>query len=397
MAPKNRQQRRQEKPNQPPPPTSNVRAPWLDREAVAFVLSTKALMLVYAAVAFTVLSDQPSGFFYGWLERWNQWDGPHYIDIARDGYVTTDLRSKDQRLWIVFYPLYPWAVRVVSVVLRDYLVSAHVVSLLGAVATGLTFRRLAELDVDRRLARSALVFMFIFPTAYFFHAVYTESVFMALALGCFLAARKRSWMWAGILGALACMTRVTGLILVPALLVEAYTQYREEGARRFRAEWLWILLAGAGFAVYLLVNYAVWGDPLYFQKVLKQYWYKSLTWPWVGVGSTWGNVSNRGAADGMLVGRLELFFIALGLACTVWSWRRLRPSYSVWMTLNWLLFTSTSFIMSTPRYTLSLFPMYLLFARLAEDRPLAGTLITVSSVMLLALFTGQFVQGHWAY
>lgn len=394
MPSKNQQQRRQEKVNQSA--TVGEAAPWLDRETVALVLSMKALLMVYAVVAVAVLADQPAGSFYGWLERWNHWDGPHYLDIARDGYVTTDLHSKDQRLWIVFYPLYPWAIRLVAVVLRDYLVSAHVVSLLGAIAAGLAFRRLAELDMERRLARAALVFMLIFPTAYFLHVVYTESVFMALALGCFLAARKRRWMWAGILGALACMTRVTGLLLVPALAVEALTQYRE-GGREFRREWLWIPFAGAGFAVYLLVNYVVWGDPLMFQKVLKQYWYKELASPWVGIATTWGNIRGRGPSEGMLIGALETFFIAFGLACTVWSWKRLRPSYAVWMTLNWLLFTSTSFIMSTPRYTLSLFPVYLLFARLAEDRPFWGTIITISSVLLLALFAGQFAQGHWAY
>ena len=369
---------------------------WLDRETVAFVLALKAFLLVYGVVAHTVITNQPVDSAYGWLERWNHFDGPHYIDIARDGYVTQDLNSKDQRLWIVFFPLYPWAVRFFAVFFRDYLVSAHFVSLVGAVAAGLLLLRLAALDLGERLARAAVLLMFIFPTAYFLHTAYTESLFMALALGCFLAARKSRWRWAVGLGALACMTRVTGLILVPAMAVEAYTQYRE-GGRRFDREWLLIPLAGLGFAVYLLINYSVWGDPFYFQKVLKQYWYKSLTFPWVGIMNTLADMPRREPAERMLVGYGELSFAALGLFCTVWSWRKLRPSYSVWMTLNWLLFTSTSFLMSTPRYTLSLFPIYLLLARWNEERPLAGRLVTVSSLLLFGLFTALHVHGQWAF
>jgi hypothetical protein len=370
--------------------------PWLDRETIILVVALKALLLVFGVVGYTLMTNQWVGSPYGWLEKWNHFDGPHYLDIARDGYVTTDLHSKDQRLWIVFFPLYPWAVRLCSVVLRDHLLSAHVVTLLGAVAAGLALLRLASLDLGERLARAAVFLMFIFPTAYFFHTVYTESVFMALALGCFLAARGGHWRWAVLLAALACMTRVTGLMLVPAMAAEAFTQYRE-GGRRFNREWLLIPLAGAGFLVYLLINYSVWGDPFYFQKVLRQYWFKSLTWPWSGVANTLAGMPGHEPFNRMTVGYSELFFVALGLLFTVWSWLRLRPSYSVWMTANWLLFTSTSFIMSTPRYTLTLFPIYILLARWCDERPLAGRLVTTASLLLFGLFAALHVQGQWAF
>ena len=369
---------------------------WLDWQVVAFVVAVKVFVIIFGVVSYSVLTNKPVGGYYGWLERWNYWDGPHYIDIARDGYVTTDIHSHDQRLWIVFFPLYPWLIRLLSIIFRDFLVSAHVLSLIGCLATGLLMQRLVELDFDKKIARSAVVFFFIFPTAYFFHAVYTESVFMPLMLGCFLAARKERWAVAGGLGALASMTRVNGLLLIPAMAVEAYMQYRRDG-RRLRWEWLWILFAGMGFLVYLAINYHVWGDPFYFQKVLEKYWFKKLTWPWVGIGKTLEWIWNASPAQSHLVGIQEFGFIMLGLACTIWCWLRLRPSYSVWMTLNWLLITSTSFIMSTPRYVLSLFPIYILLARLSAERPLWGTIITVWSLIFFALFAGQFAQGQWAF
>lgn len=377
--------------------------PWLDRQTVAFVLLMKLFLLVFGVVVYTVMTNQSAAFPYGWLERWNQWDGPHYLDIARDGYVNTDLHSKDQRLWIVFYPLFPWTVRLVTVVLRDYLLSAHVVTLLGAIATALIFQRLAELDFERKTARAAVFFMFVFPTAYFFHAVYTESVFMPLMLGCVLAARERRWGVAGGLGALASLTRVNGLFLIPVMVVEAFAQYREEG-RRLRREWLWIPVAAAGFLVYLYMNYRVEldnpvcrQDAFCFQKILKQFWFKELAAPWVGIGKTLEWVWNPSPSQAQLVGTQEFCFIALSFVCTVWCWRRLRPSYAVWMTLNWLLVTSTAFIMSTPRYVLSLFPIFLLFARLAARRPFWGAMLTVWSLAFFALFAGQFATGQWAF
>ena len=40
------------------------------------------------------------------------------------------------------------------------------------------------------------------PMAYLFSAVYSESLFLALSLGCIWQARMGRWAWAGLLGAL---------------------------------------------------------------------------------------------------------------------------------------------------------------------------------------------------
>ncbi|HEX5707064.1 MAG TPA: mannosyltransferase family protein [Pyrinomonadaceae bacterium] len=364
----------------------------IDWETVALVVAIKLLVMVFAGVAYAVLENKTTGGLYGWLAIWNRWDAPHYLDIARDGYVT----EGEARKWIVFYPLYPLATRVLSYVFQDYLLSALVVSALASIAAALLLQRLVEIDFDRTIARAAVWFMFIFPTSYFFHTSYTESLFMAIALGAFLAARGRRWWVAGLLAALACMTRVNGLMLVPALAVEAFLQYREDPARGLRAEWLWIALAGVGVAIYLSVNYAVHGDPFAFQKITQAAWHKQLAPPWEGIAAAW-DAGWRAPAEAHMVGVEEFFFILLGLACTVWCWLTLRASYAVWMTFNWLLWTSTSFILSTPRYTLILFPIYILFARLAARRPVWGGVITAWSLLFLALFTGLFVRGHWAF
>jgi len=67
------------------------------------------------------------------------------------------------------------------------------------------------------------------------------------------------------------------------------------------------------------------------------------------------------------------------------------------MTLNWLLICSTSFVLSVPRYTLTLFPIFILFARFATKYPTAGLLLTAWSLLFLALFVGKYVGGTWAF
>ncbi|HEV2705895.1 MAG TPA: hypothetical protein VGV59_08215, partial [Pyrinomonadaceae bacterium] len=91
-----------------------------DRELLLTMLVIKLFVLVFGVQAYNVLQNASTGTFYGWLEIWNRWDAPHYLDIARDGYTATG----EQRLWIVFHPLYPWVVRACAFVVRDYLIAS---------------------------------------------------------------------------------------------------------------------------------------------------------------------------------------------------------------------------------------------------------------------------------
>src|SRR5260370_6171956 len=119
-----------------------------DRSVVALLLAIKLLLLPFGGIAYTVLQNKTLGGLYGWLSVWNQWDSQHYQDVAQYGYVT----AGDQGPWIVFFPLFPWLVRLFAILFRDYLLSAFVVSTLSSIAVVLLLRRLAQLDVDRAVA-----------------------------------------------------------------------------------------------------------------------------------------------------------------------------------------------------------------------------------------------------
>ena len=354
-----------------------------DRETVLLVLALKALIFIFAILSLRTLFDQREG----WMEMWNRWDALHYQSLAQIGYSATG----EDRFSIVFYPLYPWLVRCVAIVSRNYLAAGFLVSGAASIAAALLLRRLAELDHPPAVARRAVWFLFIFPTSYFLHIGYTESLFLALSLGCVLAARMNYWAAAGLLGAGACLTRVNGLLLGPTLLVEAWLQYR--ATRRIDWRWLWIGAVGFGFVGYLYLNYRVTGDFFAFSKIMEEHWYKKFTPPWIGIRDVWLRIPDGDITEGLH----EFVYIVLSFVGMIWSWFRLRPSYAVWMMLNWLLVNSTSFVLSVPRYCLTFFPLFLLLALIEAKRPLVGLLVTASSLLFLALFLVKFAHGTWAF
>lgn len=356
----------------------------IDWSIVLMILIIKAVVLGFAVVSVQTLFDQEPS----WHEMWSRWDAVHYLRLARQGYVPP---GQEGHVSLVFYPLYPLLTRIASLITRDTLGGAFLVSGIASLAAGLLLQRLTALDFPAAVARNAVWFLFIFPTSYFLHISYTESLFIALTLGCVLAARSDRWLLAGVLAAFACFTRVNGLLLMPVLAVEVLDRWR--ATRRIDWRWLCIGIGVFGFAAYLLLNYRLTGDLFAFSKIMEQHWFKKLEPPWVGVRDVWLRVFGVNLAEGFH----EFFYIVLGFVCTVWCWLRLRPSYALWMTLNWLLICSTSFVLSVPRYTLPLFPIFILFAEVATKRAWFYTLVTVWSLLSLAIFVTRFAQGTWAF
>jgi hypothetical protein len=370
-------------------PARNLWQP-LDWSLVWTILAVKGLVFLFGVQVYYALSNKPIGSWHGWLEIWNRWDSLRHIRLAQTGYTGAGSEKYD----IVGFPLYPWLVRLFAFIFQDYLVSAFIVSGLATIAAGLLLHKLVRADYPDSIARSAVWFMLIFPTSYFLHINYNESLFLALAIGCFLAARQGHWSLAAILGALVCLTRINGLIIILALLTEVFLQYRV--SRRWQWQWLWLTIVPVGFGIYLLLNQYAAGDALAFLTVGKENFQKSFDMPWNGIKGVYYVMWSPEPTHAQMVGVQEFVFIILGAVGTIACGFFLRPSYTVWMAGNWLLFTSVGFIISDPRYTLVMFPIYILFARLAE-RYFWNSVITVWSLLLLALFVSKFVQGHWAF
>ncbi len=126
----------------------------------------------------------------------------------------------------MFFPLFPWLVAAANSVIGVPVAAAFAVSTVASFFVAPMLYRLVRADLGATVARWSAILLLVFPTAYFLHIGYTESLFLALAFGSLWLARSDRWWAAGVLGGLAALTRVNGLVLIPALAVEAWLQWR---------------------------------------------------------------------------------------------------------------------------------------------------------------------------
>ena len=380
-----------------------------ERLIIGLTLGIKVAVLVLGVVAWQLVHGSAAPRFPA-LELWDRWDAPHYTDIIVYGYQFDDLGNLvnsygyrqvypgELELYIVFYPLFPWLGWVVNALIHAPVLSAFIVAGVASLFVGPLLYRLVRQDEAPDVALRSAWFLLIFPTAYFLHIGYTEALFLALVIGSFLAARTDRWWLAGLLGGLAALTRINGLVLLLALPVEAATQWYMQApeARRFRWRWLAIGLVGVGFGIYLGLNYAIYGTPFQFLHVQQDHWFKSLAPPWDAINSALGWFRSEKPDDVLMYGFTELFFVAIGLAGTLVAAFRFRPSWFAWMAGNLVLFVSTSFLLSTPRYALTLFPLFVALA-LPTRRIWLLVALSAASIAGFIYFASRFATGSWAY
>jgi uncharacterized MnhB-related membrane protein len=379
-----------------------------ERLLIGLTLAIKVAVLVLGVVAWQLVRHGEVTFPA--LELWDRWDAPHYTDLIVYGYRAVDpgnlvdpygyrqVYPGDLGLYIVFYPLFPWAGGVVNAVVHQPVWSAFIVSGVASLFVAPLMYRLVRHDEAPDVALRSAWFLLIFPTAYFLHIGYTEALFLALVIGSFLAARADRWWLAGLLGGLAALTRINGLVLLLTLPVEAATQWymQPPDERRFRWRWLAIGLVGAGFAVYLGLNYVEYGTPFQFLHVQQDHWFKSLASPVDAIRSALGWFGSENPDHVLMNGVMELLFVAIGFVGTMVAAIRFRPSWFAWMAGNLVLFVSTSFLLSTPRYALTLFPLFVALA-LPTRRTWLLVAVSLLSIGGFIYFASRFATGSWAF
>lgn len=324
-----------------------------------------------------ILLSQTTNFTFSWI----RWDGPHYIDIAQNWYQTMG----DPANFIVFYPLYPILIKILNYITRDFSVSALIIPFVFSFSASIFLFELTLLDFNRKTALLSIWFLNIFPTSYFLQASYNESIFLTVSLSTIYFYRQKKYIVSSFIGILSTLTRVNGLLLLPLLILEM---------KKDKKSLLTIFILPIGFLIYLLINFFTFGEFFYFTKPLLSNWGKKLEWPWIGLNNLMSFINTQTGHYYYLFWG-EIISILLIVFFTIFAFLKLRKSYGVYMLINLLLFTSTNFIMSTPRYALSLFPIYICLG-LIKNRLLLIILSTISLILLFILST-YYIQGKWAY
>lgn len=331
----------------------------------------------------------------GWhqaITAWERADAQWYLRIASSGYSADDGSG-------AFFPLYPLLTRGVGVLTGGHwLLAAYLVSNIALVVALVLLYRLTALEMSEDHARRVVVYACVFPTAFFLFAPYTESLFLALSIGCLYAARRRVWWLAAVLGVLAAATRSPGFLLAPALLVEAVLQRRDDpSVRRLVGRLAAAASAPLGLVAYLgywAVAHDNWRQPFDLQK---SGWGKEYAWPWE---TLWEAVRITRQFPGSYPGGyylVDVLVAAVVLATGVWVILRVRASYAVYLwaslLLPLLLMWPSRPLLSVPRLYAVLFPAFWALSRFAERWRAHDAVLAVSAGLMAVLavaFVGRY-------
>jgi hypothetical protein len=346
------------------------------------------------------------GFTPGWhnlFTAWERQDALWFLRIATHGYRLNDGSA-------AFFPLYPLAIRAVSFVLFDHQLAGAILVSNAAFLGGLVvlyFLTSSELSEDA--ARKAVLYLAVFPTSFFFLAPYSESLFLLLSVTSFWAARRGKWPLAGVTGALAALTRNLGLLLLPALALEAWHQWRErrdggEGMReRGRAlAWslLWSGFVGVGTAAYLA--YWQWFAGDWLRPITNQgLWQRVSSLPWNTLGQATRDAYQYVGAYPGGYHELDWVIVVPALAVAGYALVRFRPAFGFYTWASILVPLCFSFLgrplMSVPRFLVVLFPIFWGLAVLAERKRVPHHLIVAVSAVGLGLLTVLFVNWYYIF
>jgi hypothetical protein len=363
------------------------------------------------------------------FDPWQNWDGQWFLRIAHLGYYPDDAST-------AFLPLYPSLISAFAPLFGgDTLVSGCVVSWLAFAAALSVLWPLLRDELGDEVALLSLVLLVTFPTAFYFHAVYTESVFLLLVAVALLAARRGWFIAAGIAALGASLTRWTGFVIAPALLAEAWTQAvaREQGAPMVRLPELFspsgrralsklpltafigAVLPGLAFPIVQHVLLKAVGDPWAFSRA-QRFWERRLMPPWVGLVDgirvllpghppyleplPGGFPRLPDYPGGFLEAHGYNLVAALGgLALSVVALRRLRPSFGVLALAGVVLPLMTPSrlqpLQSMPRFLVVLFPLFAALALLIRGRPLVTAIAIAIGAALQGFFIARFTLWFW--
>ncbi|MDX6204897.1 MAG: hypothetical protein QOF39_954 [Frankiales bacterium] len=373
---------------------SSATAP--DRRAALTVWwLSRVTLLLLTIVAAHVLRDSVAGGWAALVARWQHWDADYYVQIARTGYPPL---LRGQPGIVAFFPGEPALLRVVHVVVRNWTLAALAVSAAAGSVAVMALARLAAYESsDAELPGRAVLYLVLSPFAVFLAAGYSESLFLALALPAWLAARRANWAMAGVLAGLSATVRITGVFLGIALLVEHLVTRHRAGRPLLDASSAWLLLpflVTAGYFGYLEHLTGDWLAWVHAQAASP--WNRHLTWPWDALSATLSAARDvtQPAPYAWAFGQ-EIVAVAVGLVLTVVLMRHRRWGETAYVGIQVLAFALSSFYLSVGRATLLWWPLWLLLARASLRRDWVHRAYLTVAPALMVTYVIAFTGGGW--
>ncbi len=383
-------------------PTANII--WL-------FVATRVLLVLVTYIGFILFPVPPHVYpvsavnITALLTSWNHWDAANFTRIAQNGYQTIYDTA--------FFPLFPLLIKCIAFLFGNngYIAIGMILSNLALLGALFALYQIATDMLGEQIGRRTLLYLCIFPTAFFFFAAYNESLFLFLTASSFLAMRRQKWWLAAILGFFAALTRAAGLLLVIPFLYELWISRESiitSNQNTFHkilstiSRALPLLIIPLGTLIYCFYCWKLFQNPLAFAAV-QSHWDRHTTWPWVGIFSALREL--------LLIQPFGSFFevhLLLDLAATIsfivlaiLGWRKLRMSYNIWIVLLLFFMLITPAIaqhdvlVSNQRFVLEMFPAFITLAMLGVKYPRLHLGLLITFPFLQATLAMLFVLNRW--
>lgn len=359
---------------------------------IAFLLLTYFVSLFF----FDNFSSQKHSI-HDLIAQWNHWDTSQFTGIAQNGYDTA---------WhTAFFPLYPILEALLTPILHKPFYAGLVISNLAALGLFTVLYRLVRQDGgSEEQATRTVIYLAVFPTAFFLATAYNEALFLFLAVFTFYHIRRGNWWLAGLCGFLASLTRSAGILLFIPFCYE-YLQQHEFHVRKVRFDVVAGVLIPAGLMLYSLYCYYEFHDFLAFSHV-QIYWGRNLSLPWEGFVNAINIIEKRSAITFDSIHNVidlsaGLIMLVLLVLCFVGPWRFSRDRivyglYSIAVYLLLILFpgTGTFPLESLSRLVIELFPLFIVLGVMGKKQAFNTYYLTIS-ISLLAFMLLQYLMGRW--
>ena len=329
--------------------------------ALSFVLHP-APSLVHSN-ALTENLPSPGTWHYALLGIWGRFDTLWYLRIAARGY---DLASS-----VVFYPLYPATIRLLTPVFGD-IASALIVSTISAYLFFWGVIRLIGSEFPGISPLRTLALIAAWPASFYLFAGYSEAPAMAMVVWCILFGREERWIAATACACAAGLTRSMGTLLIVPLLVLA-ARSRRIGA------WA-VLLSPVG-----TLSYWIWlrsTGRLSIAMAYSRYWNTQVAAPWTTLGRAANSIVRY--PDSLLA--ISFVTLVLFALAGVIARRRLEDrALSAAVILHLLLRSCVPPLLGTPRYLLPAYPAFLSMGNWLQETRAARFFLLCSLLFLFNL------------
>lgn len=321
-------------------------------------------------------------------------DADHYFKIAQFGYESTG----HNQLFIVFFPLYPLLIKIISLVIPNIMLSGILLNHILVVAGTTLLYQLLRLDMNQKTADFATLLFLLMPASFFAVLPMTEALFIFLMVATIYCVRTQHLKLAGLCTLLCTLTRSTGAVLLIYLGFELFRKWHKEGFSFKEATIL--LMPFLGIIIYCAINAVVFNNPLQFTIFQKEHWGQQLNLFFQTPYYLYHHFVNYFMQQeyrllfGLSLPNL-LYLIGTPILLAMMA-KKIRPSYLFFALAYFAYTVGVTWLLSAPRYLSVLFVIPMGLAVLCNT--VQKKIILVCTMALLSFcFFGMFLLGYPIY